>query len=114
VQGVIDLAAELFKQATTQLPTAKLNKALEAIKIERVTGSKGHSKLPKVFYVTQISANPITLLLFVNDSRLFDDNYKRFVIGRLRELLPIAEVPIRLFTRSRGMEHKPDKPSRED
>jgi GTPase len=100
VQGVLDLAMELFKQATTQISTSKLNKAIEIIKGERTTGSKKGGKLPKVYYATQLSVSPITLLLFVNDAGLFDDNYRRFVIGRLREILPISEVPIRLFTRT--------------
>jgi predicted GTPase len=38
-------------------------------------------------------------MMFVNDLGLFDENYRRFVIGRLRELLPVAEVPIRLLAR---------------
>ena len=100
VQGVLDLAMELFKQATTQISTSKLNKAIEIIKEERTTGSKKGGKLPKVYYATQLSVSPITLLLFVNDAGLFDDNYRRFVVGRLREILPISEVPIRLFTRT--------------
>jgi GTP-binding protein len=100
VQAVLDLAMELFKQSITRIPTAKLNKAIETIKQERVTGSKKGGKLPKVYYATQLSVLPITLLLFVNDASLFDENYRRFVVGRLRELLPISEVPIRLFTRT--------------
>jgi predicted GTPase len=30
---------------------------------------------------------------------LFEENYRRYIINRLRELLPIAEVPIRLLLR---------------
>jgi GTP-binding protein len=101
VQGVLDLSMELFKQATMKITTGRLNKAIEAIKEERGTGSKGGGKLPKVYYATQVSASPITLLLFVNDAKFFDENYRRFVIGRLRDLLPISEVPIRLFVRTR-------------
>ena len=100
VQGVLDLAMELFKQTTSQISTSKINKAIEIIKEERTTGSKKGGKLPKVYYATQLSVSPITLLLFVNDASLFDDNYRRFVVGRLREILPISEVPIRLLTRT--------------
>jgi GTP-binding protein len=100
VQGVLDLAMELFKQATMKISTSNINKAIEIIKEERTTGSKKGGKLPKVYYATQLSVSPITLLLFVNDSTLFDENYRRFVVGRLREILPISEVPIRLFTRT--------------
>jgi len=100
VQRLLDVATELFKQATTTISTATLNKATEVIKAERVGGTK-KAKLPKIYYATQISTNPITLLLFVNRPELFEENYQRFIVSRLREYLPIAEVPIRLLLRQR-------------
>jgi len=107
VHSVLDLAAEIFKQTTTWIPTAKLNKAFEIIKAERVSGVKrrrsakaGKAGWPKIYYVTQIAVNPITILMFVNKPELFEENYRRLIINRLRELLPVEEVPIRLLARS--------------
>jgi len=101
VQSVLDLAAEIFKQTTTWIPTAKLNKAFEMIKAERVGATKrGKGGWPKIYYATQIAVNPVTILMFVNRPELFEENYRRFIVGRLRELLPIDEVPIRLLSRS--------------
>jgi len=100
IQSVLDLAAEIFKQTTTWIPTAKLNKAFEIIKTEKIGGAKGKSGWPKIYYATQIAVNPITILMFVNNPELFEENYRRFIIGRLRELLPVEEVPIRLLARS--------------
>jgi len=101
VQSVLDLTAEIFKQTTTQIPTAKLNKAFEIIKQEHVgTTKRGKAGRPKIYYATQIAVNPVTILMFVNKPTLFEENYRRFIIGRLRDLLPIAEVPIRLLARS--------------
>ena len=100
VQSVLDLSAEIFKQTTTWVPTAKLNKAFELIKQEKVgiarSGKRGQ---PKIYYATQVAVNPITFLMFVNRPELFEENYRRFIVNRLRSILPIDEVPIRLFTR---------------
>jgi len=104
VQSVLDLAGEIFKQTTTRIPTAKLNKAFEAIRAERGGVAKRRTAGPKVYYATQIAVNPITIVMFVNDPKLSDENHRRFITGRLRELLPIAEVPIRLLTRPRRTE----------
>jgi len=102
VQSVLDLAAELFKQATTQIPTAKLNKVFEIIKAEKVGATKrGKGGWPKIYYATQIAVNPVTILMFVNRPELFEENYRRFIMNRLQELLAIDEVPIRLLTRPR-------------
>jgi GTP-binding protein len=99
VQSVLDLAAEIFKQTTTWIPTAKLNKAFEAIKAERTGASKSRAGWPKIYYATQIAVNPVTILMFVNKPELFEENYMRFIKGRLQSMLPIGEVPIRLLTR---------------
>ncbi|MGD8500285.1 MAG: ribosome biogenesis GTPase Der [Phycisphaerales bacterium] len=100
VQSVLDLAAEIFKQTTTWVPTPKLNKVFEIIKAEKIgVARKGKKGWPKIYYATQIAVNPITILMFVNNPELFEENYRRFMVNRLRSMLPIEEVPIRLLAR---------------
>ncbi len=100
VQSVLDLAAEIFKQTTTWIPTPKLNNAFEIIKQEKIGSAKGKKRgWPKIYYVTQIAVNPVTILMFVNRPELFEENYRRFIINRLRTILPVEEVPIRLLAR---------------
>jgi len=107
VQSVLDLAAEVFKQTTTWVPTGRLNKAFETIKAEGVSAAKrGKGKHPKIYYATQTAVNPVTILMFVNKPELFEENYRRFIVGRLRELLPISEVPIKLSTRPHRREKR--------
>jgi len=101
VQSVLDLAAEIFKQATTLIPTAKLNKAFEQIKTEHVGAARRRSTgWPKIYYATQVAVNPVSILMFVNKPDLFDENYRRFIVSRLQSILPVEEVPIRLMARA--------------
>jgi len=100
IQSVLDLAAEIFKQTTTWIPTPRLNKVFEEIKAEGVGAAKRRSTgWPKIYYVTQVAVNPITMLMFVNKPGLFDENYRRFIVNRLQSMLPIEEVPLRLLAR---------------
>jgi GTP-binding protein len=99
VPSTLDLSAELFKQANLWITTGRLNKAFEIIREERTGMRHIRTKWPKIYYVTQLAVNPVTIMMFVNDPGLFDDNYRRYLAGRLRDLLPIAEVPIRLLAR---------------
>jgi GTP-binding protein len=108
IKSVLDLAAEVFKQTTTWIPTPKLNKAFEIIK-EQQPGTPKTTR-PKIYYATQVAVNPITILMFVNKPELFDDSYRRFIVGRLSSLLPIPEVPIRLFVRSHSVKQPPANP----
>ena len=105
VQSVLDLAAEIFRQTTTWISTGRLNKAFEMIKTEGIRGAKrGGGGQLKIYYATQTAVNPVTILMFVNRPELFEENYRRFIVGRLRELLPTAEVPIKLLARSHRRE----------
>ncbi|MGC4032990.1 MAG: ribosome biogenesis GTPase Der [Tepidisphaeraceae bacterium] len=101
IQQVLDLAQHLHKQAQERVGTGKLNAAVEAVIKERAPSSKKNSR-PKVFYATQVAVSPPTLVLFVNNADYIDDNYRRFVVNRFRELLPYSEVPIKLQVRSRS------------
>jgi len=99
VQSVLDLAGELFKQASRKISTPLLNKAIEAIAEHKAGGSRKKAGFPKIYYATQVATLPISLLLFVNRPELFDDHFIRFATNKLRELLDIEEVPIRLLLR---------------
>jgi GTP-binding protein len=104
IQAVLDLSAELFKQATMRIGTGRLNKAFETIRDERTGAKRSGSTWPRVYYATQIATNPVTILMFVNNPKLFDESYLRYIANRLQTLLPIGEVPIRLFVRSHRSE----------
>lgn len=99
VQSLLDLAAQLHKQDTTTVSTSKLNKAVNAITDQRAPSVRTKVGMPRIYYTTQVSTQPPTLMLFVNNPSKIDENYQRFLINRLRDLLPFAEVPIRILLR---------------
>ncbi|HVT87262.1 MAG TPA: ribosome biogenesis GTPase Der [Tepidisphaeraceae bacterium] len=100
VQAALDMAQHLFKQANDRVGTGRLNSSIEQIFEERVPVTS-HGQRAKIMYATQISSAPPTIVLFVNNPNLFDVNYQRFVINRLREMLPFQNVPIKLVVRAR-------------
>ncbi|MBN1816311.1 MAG: ribosome biogenesis GTPase Der [Sedimentisphaerales bacterium] len=101
VHRVLDLAIDVYEQASQEIPTPLLNKAVEAIQNERISVASKKGGKPKIYYATQVAVRPISLLLFVNQPDLFDNSFKRFAINRFRELLGLEEVPIRLLLRAR-------------
>jgi GTP-binding protein len=116
VQSTIDLASTLFKQARARVTTGQLNQALEAILSLRGPSSKRGAKRPKIYYATQVSSCPPTVVCFVNDVSAIKQDYQRFIANRFRELLPFDEIPIRLLFRShrgRRPRNKAGKPPEE-
>jgi GTP-binding protein len=86
------------------VPTAKLNKALELILAERGPSPKRGTKPVKIYYGTQVSVAPPTIVFSCNHPQLVTDNYRRFMENRLRTMLPFSEVPIRLLFRGHRAE----------
>jgi GTP-binding protein len=100
VQGTIDVAQALFNQASIRVGTGRLNEALRVVLEARGVTPKRGARFPKIYYATQVDVRPPTIVLFVNDPTLIRQEYQRFVLNRMRELLPFPEVPIRLLFRS--------------
>ena len=100
MRDAIGMAMNLYEQARHRVSTSELNKFVEQVMAQRQPGSK-LGKQPKIYYATQLEVDPPTLALFVNIPEMFDHNYLRFFMNRIREELPFSEVPIKLLVRGR-------------
>ncbi len=97
---MVHLALELYEQANTRIPTSELNLALEeALTLHRPTRKKTRS--PRIYYATQVGVSPPTFVLFVNDPKLFDSDYERYLSNQLRSKLPFSEIPLKFHFRAR-------------
>lgn len=99
VHDAIELLFELREQTRVQMPTPRLNEVLQAARDKLMPSSGGH--YPKMFYGTQIGTEPLSVLVFVNEPRLFRGQYERYLTQVLREAFGCEEVPIRLVFRRR-------------
>jgi GTP-binding protein len=106
VRGTIKLAESLYQQARTRISTGELNRTIEFIRASRPPSARRKKRLPKFYYATQIDVCPPTIVMFVNDTEAFDIGYQRYILNRIRELLPFKEVPIRLLIRKRSTEEE--------
>jgi len=48
-----------------------------------------------------VATHPPTIVLFVNEVALFDDNWRRYLMHELQEQLPYAEIPVRVQFQAR-------------
>ena len=112
VQTVLDTAQHLFNQSRQRVTTGRLNAAVRSILDER-TPSTASGRRARIYYATQIDTAPPTIVLVANKVQYIDEPYQRFMINRMRELLPYPEVPIRLIIRPRtsATPDAPDTPA---
>src|SRR5262249_38938642 len=76
VYSVLNLAQNLFKQAGQRVATGDLNRVVEEAVAESPPPLR-QNRRPKIFYATQVTANPPTIVLMTNGPELFDPSYKR-------------------------------------
>jgi GTP-binding protein len=63
-----------------RISTATLNLVLrEAVAWKAPPSQRGSGKQGRIYYATQAASNPPTFVLFVNDPRLFSEDYRRYV-----------------------------------
>ena len=93
----IDRAAA---SASERLPTGMLNRVLvTATKKTLAPMVKG--KRLKVYYGLQVSTNPQTVRLFVNDPKLVTNAYLAFLEKNIRARFGLEGAPLRMFLKAR-------------
>ncbi len=98
VHAVLNLAQNLHKQASARVGTGELNKVLRQA-VEDAAPPLRQNRRPKIYYGTQVGANPPTIVLFTNGPELLDNTYQRYLIKTFRDRLPFHEVPIKMHLR---------------
>ena len=100
VQALLNLAQNLHKQASSRVTTGQLNEVIQEA-LEAQAPPMRQNRRAKIYYATQVAANPPTIVVFTNGPQLFDNTYQRYLLKHLRDRLPFREVPIQLFLRNR-------------
>ncbi len=101
VNKVLETGLEAYAQNSRRITTGTLNDVLaEAVAMNEPPSDKGRRL--KIYYATQVSVNPPTFLLFVNDPGLMHFSYKRYMENYFRKSFGLTMTPIRLGIRERG------------
>lgn len=67
------------QQHRRRISTATLNLVLrEAVAWKAPPSQRGSGRQGRIYYATQAASNPPTFVLFVNDPRLFSEDYRRW------------------------------------
>ncbi len=100
VDRLLEVALRLHEQAQVRVATAEINRVVEAAYAMRKPRPR-HGRVGRIYYSSQVDVKPPTFVLFVNDKTLFPQSYLRYMENRLREALPMSEIPVRVVLRNR-------------
>jgi GTP-binding protein len=94
----VNQAAEAHKRRVT---TSVINEVLtDAVSWHSPPTSRG-GRQGKIYYGTQVTTQPPTIALFVNEAKRFNENYRRYIERQFREQLGFKGTPIKLIWRSK-------------
>jgi GTPase len=105
--ATIDRVAEARRR---RISTGELNRWLAGVDLER--GTSPASRAVKIYYITQATAAPPSLVLFTNQTKPLHFSYQRFLENRLRASFDFAGTPIR-FTQRLKKRNPPREEKRE-
>ena len=100
ILDLVDTAAESHRRRVT---TSVINEVLEEAVSWHSPPTTRQGKQGRIYYGTQVSAQPPTIALFVNDPKRFNDNYRRYIDRQFREQLGFTGTPVRLVWRGKKM-----------
>jgi len=101
IEAIYPLILRLYEEHSKKIPTPELNKWLQKAMKTKAPPSSG-AKQAKMNYIAQISTNPPSFAIFVNDPRLIGNNYKRYLVNNFREHFQFIGSPIWLAFRRKA------------
>ena len=108
VKALVNHTQMLYKQSQQRVGTGELNRLVRKA-LDNFPPPMFHNHRPKVYYATQVSVGPPTLVLICNNPAAFSPQYRRYLLGVFRDQLSFGEVPIKLYLHKR----KPSDPRNE-
>ncbi len=101
VEKILELVDTSAAEHKRRVTTSVINEVLEeAVRWHSPPVSRS-GKQGKIYYGTQVSTQPPTIALFVNDAKRFNENYRRYIERQFREQLGFKGTPIRFLWRSK-------------
>lgn len=100
---IMQMLEESYQNSSKRITTGLLNDLLHDAILGHEPPSHNGARV-KIKYITQASSNPPTFVLFVNDAKLINFSYKRYLENKLRERVDFTGTPIRLNIKGKGDE----------
>ncbi|MBQ9923075.1 MAG: ribosome biogenesis GTPase Der [Clostridia bacterium] len=103
VNKLLSAAKESYAQSVRRITTGTLNDIVnEAISMTEPPAMSG--KRLKIYYATEVSVQPPTFVIFVNEESLVHFSYKRYMENYFRKTFGFQGTPIKIIFRNRGKE----------
>ena len=101
VANLYPLIKSVYAEGSRRITTGMLNDLLNDA-MTRVQPPSDKGKRLKIYYMTQVSQNPPTFVIFCNSEELFHFSYRRYIENCLRDAFGFEGTPIKIIIRQKG------------
>lgn len=100
IDKIFEVIKDVHENSIKRIPTAQLNKFIEA------SMQKNHPPMLKgkrlrIYYMAQVSVQPLKFILFVNNPGLMTESYKKYLYNQFRETYGFTGVPLSLYMKGK-------------
>lgn len=103
VKKILDLVDKAAAEHRRRVTTAVINEVIQEAVSWHTPPTTRQGKQGKIYYGTQVTTQPPTITLFVNDPKRLNENYRRYIEGQFRKQLGFNGSPIRLIWRGKSV-----------
>jgi GTP-binding protein len=103
VSQVLPTALEVVAARRHRLSTSEVNNLLHAA-YDAISPPTKNGRPLRIYYGTQVSNDPPSFAIFVNDAEIVHFSYERYLENRIRAHYPFSGTPLRLLFRARDSE----------
>jgi GTPase len=108
MKALLNHSQMLFKQSRQRVSTSYLNRLIRGA-VERQPPPVFKNRRPKIYYCTQVSTEPPTIVIKCNNPKAFAPDYRRYLLSVLRDQLEFGEVPIKMYLQRREQSDERDE-----
>lgn len=101
VEKVLEAVDRVAEQHQRRVSTAVINEVLQEAVSWHTPPTNRQGRQGKIYYGTQVSTQPPTIALFVNDPQRFNEGYRRYIAQQFRKSLGFTGTPLRLLWRGK-------------
>ena len=100
---ILDAVDQSVAEHRRRVTTSVVNEVLEDATSWHTPPTTRQGRQGRIYYGTQVKAQPPTFALFVNDPKLFGESYRRYVKKQFRKNFGYDGTPIRLVWRGKSI-----------
>lgn len=102
VDKILNQVNIIWNQLNKRVETARLNEALKRWTNNQEPPRHSSGRF-KVSYGTQVKANPVHFIFFINRKKGFPDSYLQYIINNIRKDLGFSSIPLQVDIKEKGV-----------